>query len=363
MEIMEITYCFNNIYHDRKVLVTGHTGFKGAWLVKWLDMLGAKVKGISLKPHTNPNHFDLLNLSIDSDLIDIRNYDELEQSIKEFKPDIIFHLAAQSLVASSYNNPLCTISTNVMGSANLLEIFRKNISIKALIMITTDKVYKNKEWIWEYRENDELGGHDIYASSKCAVELITESYKQSLLNDTKSYLSVARAGNVIGGGDWNDYRLIPDIVKSINDNTTFKIRNPKAIRPWQHVLEPLSGYLILGEKLLLKKAQYATEFNFGPDENNIRKVEEIIEEFKNNWQDFNIENSSLNFKETNILKLNSLKAKTFLNWLPLLDFNKTIKFTINWYQNYYNNNLILTEKQIIEYTDFARENKMEWALK
>lgn len=352
---------FNNVYENKRVLVTGHTGFKGSWLVQWLELLGSQVKGISLLPHTNPNHFELLNFKPDTEYIDIRNYNTLKKSIDDFKPEIIFHLAAKAIVADSYSNPLETITTNVVGSSNLLEIARLSSYVRAFIMITTDKVYKNKEWNWPYRENDELGGYDIYASSKSAVELLTQSFRDSLFINNRCLIAIARAGNVIGGGDWNNFRLIPDIVKSIISNNTFFVRNPKAVRPWQHVLEPLSGYLMLGQKLLGKKDDFASDWNFGPAEDNVRSVNEIISYFNKNWQKIDIQKSDIEFKETNILKLDSSKAKTILKWKPIWNFNETLSETINWYREYYINSLVITKTQIYQYAEKAKAKNLSWA--
>jgi len=282
---------FNNIYKNKKVLITGHTGFKGSWLALWLKELGAEVIGYALKPPTTPSHYELLtqqptdNLNIISIEGDIRNYIKLNEIFQSYKPEIVFHLAAQPLVRYSYINPVETFETNVMGTINVFEACRNCESVRAIVNITSDKCYENKEWVWGYRESDPMGGYDPYSASKGCAELVTSAYRNSFF--TPSYpltdspprvlLASARAGNVIGGGDWADDRLIPDIMRATAKNESVIIRNPKATRPWQHVLEPLSGYLLLGQKLLEGRKEFAGGWNFGPDDESNITVENLIE--------------------------------------------------------------------------------------
>ena len=250
---------FGGIYKKRRGLITGNTGFKGSWLGLWLYELGAIVHGLSLEPKTNPNHYTLANYKIETDLIDITDFEKVKKSVDTFYPEIIFHLAAQPLVEYSYNNPLETFNTNIIGTANLLEASKNNNSLKAIVIVTSDKCYENREWIWSYREFDPLGGYDPYSASKACSEIIISSYRNSFFNIDEYHkshnilIASARAGNVIGGGDWSEDRLIPDIVRAASCNKTVIIRSPNALRPWQHVLEPLSGYLLIGQKLLEEK--------------------------------------------------------------------------------------------------------------
>ena len=270
---------FNNIYKGKKVFLTGHTGFKGSWLALWLTKLGAKVCGYSLEPNTTPSMFEELNIKdyIEKSIIgDILDYEFLNNSIKDFQPDIIFHLAAQPLVRLSYFEPIQTYKTNVIGTLNVLEASRNCKSVKAFVNVTTDKCYENKEIEQGYKEDDPMGGYDMYSSSKGCVEILSSSFRRSFLQEENSMaMATARAGNVIGGGDWALDRLIPDCIRSINKEIDIEIRNPVAVRPWQHVLEPLSGYLLLGQKLLEDGQKYAEGFNFGPNEESVLTVAEV----------------------------------------------------------------------------------------
>ena len=278
-------------FEKKKILITGHTGFKGSWLTLWLTKLGAKVIGYSLEPPTKPSLFEILNLKekIVHIIGDIKDEEKLKNIFKKYKPDIVFHLAAQSLVRFSYKEPKLTYETNVMGTLNVLEAVREAKSVKVVIIVTSDKCYENKEWVYGYRENDPLGGHDPYSSSKACAELVVEAYRNSFFNP-KNYgkthqvaLATVRAGNVIGGGDWQVDRLIPDCVKALSKGKPIKIRNPNAIRPWQHVLEPLSGYLLLVQKMWKEPTKYCEAWNFGPYEKDIATVKEIVEKVINLW--------------------------------------------------------------------------------
>lgn len=361
---------FGGIYKDKKVLITGYTGFKGSWLAQWLHLMGAKVYGYALAPPSNPSHFEVLDLKINGQEGDIRDYLRLLSFVNEVKPDIVFHLAAQALVRSSYNDPIETYSTNVIGTLNLFEVCKKVESVKAIINVTSDKCYDNKEWIWGYREIDNMGGFDPYSSSKGCAEILTHSFRNSYFNLSeydKSHtvlLASARAGNVIGGGDWATDRLIPDIIKAASINKSVIIRSPKATRPWQHVLEPLSGYLTLGWRLLEGKKEYAEGWNFGPDINCNLKVEEVVNLSKHYWDSIKIEykqNTSATH-EANLLMLDCSKANKLLNWKPVWNINETVENTINWYKEYYTNKKVNTDINISEYIRKAKETKTIWTI-
>jgi len=349
---------FNNIYHGKKILVTGHTGFKGSWLVAWLQMLGANVSGISLAPNTDPAHFTILNLDMDSHLLDIRDYEQLLKTIRITKPELIFHLAAQPLVRDSYNIPLETFATNVLGTANVLNACRYADHLKALVVVTSDKCYENKEWAWGYRENDPMGGYDPYSASKGCAELVVNSFRNSYFNleqfgkKHQILLASARAGNVIGGGDWAKDRLIPDIIKSTVANETVMIRNPQATRPWQHVLECLSGYLSIGEKLLQGEKRFAEAWNFAPAAEGEATVLNIVTKMQKHWPklSFKIEQQANQPHEAHLLKLDSSKARALLHWKNVWSLEKTIEVTTTWYRNFYEQKNIATCDDIKEYT-------------
>lgn len=333
---------FNNIYQGKKILLTGHTGFKGTWLTKWLLNLGAEVVGISNKIPTKPAMFEILRLEkkIKHLIIDIRNFDHLSKVIAEEKPNFVFHLAAQAIVSTSYSDPLTTISSNVMGTTNLLEALRNLNNQCTAIIITSDKVYDNIEQIWGYKENDQMGGKDIYSGSKGAAELIIKSYYHSFfkLDHSNVRLAVARAGNVIGGGDWSKYRLIPDIVRAHRDKSTIDIRYPNATRPWQHVLEPLFGYLELSKRLLDDQIKFSGSWNFGPNEDDIKTVSQVISIAKNAGMNFNYsEIESAKYIESNFLSLDINKSKSNLIWNPKWNSQIAIEKTIKWYLGFYQN--------------------------
>lgn len=332
-----------DFWQGKRVFVTGHTGFKGSWLCVWLQHMGAFVQGYSLAPPSHPNLFTELQLSkkIDSEDGDIRDMESLYQSIKRFKPDIIFHLAAQSLVRLSYETPLETYSTNVMGTVSLFEAVRKIGGIKAVVNITSDKCYENQEWLWAYRESESMGGFDPYSCSKGCAELITTSYRRSFFNPERyrehgCALASARAGNVIGGGDWALDRLVPDIMKAFSEKQTVKIRNPLSIRPWQHVLEPLSGYLMLAEKLYTTGCEFAEAWNFGPKEESTQSVQWIVERLASQWgedAEWQLDETT-HPHEANFLKLDCSKAQYKLEWRPVWDLEYTLNRTVNWYQSW-----------------------------
>mgnify|MGYP001112907835 CR=1 FL=1 len=335
---------FKDVYKNKKVLVTGHTGFKGSWLSLWLLKLGANVIGYSLEPPTQPNLFDSIKLKnkITHILGDLRDENHLFNVFEKYKPEFVFHLAAQPLVRLSYTEPKLTYETNIIGTINVLEAVRKTDSVRVCVVITTDKCYENKEWVYGYRETDPMGGYDPYSSSKACAELIVSAYRNSFFNP-KDYdkihniaLSSVRAGNVIGGGDWGEDRLIPDCVKTLSKNKIINIRNPQATRPWQYVLEPLSGYLLLGSKMYKDGKRYSSAWNFGPNDNDIITVEEIVKSVIKKWGngDYKV-NMSSQPHEASLLKLDTSKARTFLGWKPVYNVCEAIKRTINWYKYFY----------------------------
>ncbi len=347
-------------YKNIKVLITGSTGFKGTWLSYWLSNLGAKVIGVGLPAEKDSILFKQLNLNkkISQYILDINNFTKINDLVKKEKPDLIFHLAAQSIVSTSYKEPLKTFQSNIIGSANILESYRIN-KTPAMVFITSDKCYLNLDKKKDYKENDILGGLDNYSSSKASAELIFCSYFYSYFKQNKKYLPIgtARAGNVIGGGDMKANRLVPDIIKSIKNNNKILIRNPNSTRPWQHVLEPLSGYLILGQKLINKNLKISTypSWNFGPEKKNCKNVSQVVEKILADWpirKKIIIKKDKMH--ESKFLSLNITKAKKELNWKPRLSFPQTISFTVDWYKNYFkqNNMRKITSDQINQYMEF-----------
>tara|TARA_E500000331_G_scaffold357069_1_gene417432 strand:+ start:612 stop:1700 length:1089 start_codon:yes stop_codon:yes gene_type:complete len=360
---------FNDFYKGKKVLVTGHTGFKGSWLSAWLLNLGAEVTGYSIDVPSEPSLFEDLRLSekIVDIRGDVRDLNSLSGALNDHSPDMVFHLAAQPIVRRSYDDPVETFTTNAIGSLNILEVVRESNSVKSLVMITSDKAYRNVEWIWGYKEDDLLGGEDPYSSSKGCAELIFYSYVNSYFknNEELSKLSTARAGNVIGGGDWAKDRIVPDIVRSFSKNEMLSIRAPNSTRPWQHVLEPLSGYLALGEMQTRNANLNHESFNFGPRDDVNQNVLRLVEEFSKYWDSGSWEVSKDNTKpEAGLLKLNCDKARTMLDWRAILSFEETIKFTGEWYKTYFNKNLDLYEFSVQQITDYAQKAKkkgLKWA--
>lgn len=330
---------FQNQFKDKKVLITGISGFKGTWLTCWLHLLGAKIFGVSLKDLPNPSMFRLVNGSkiATHDTIDIKDYSLVKKAIDEIEPDFIFHIAAQALTREAFLNPLNTFNTNIMGTVNILEALRNHSKPCSVVLVTSDKCYENKEWIWGYRENDEIGGKDPYSASKGACEIVISSYFRTYFSKENSPVRIAsvRAGNIIGGGDWAKDRIIPDAVKSWLSGNPVSIRSGNSTRPWQHVLEPLNGYLSLAGAL--SEGLYNGEaFNFGPKEESCVSVSSLISIFAEQW-DGNLPNpcvkieQSESFPESKLLKLNCEKAFTYLNWKPKLDIQETLKITANWY--------------------------------
>jgi len=324
-------------WNNKKVFLTGHTGFKGSWMSIWLNMLGANVQGYSLTPPSNPSLYQEAGLSslINSEINDIRSYNELNKSIQEFSPEIVFHMAAQPLVRASYKNPLETYETNVMGTANLLQACCNCASVKAVINITTDKCYENIEEDIGYKETDKMGGSDPYSSSKGCAELVTAAYRQSFYQNKNIGLASVRAGNVIGGGDWAEDRLIPDILKAFESNKPVVIRNPNATRPWQHVLEPLSGYLLLAEKLYNNPLEFSDGWNFGPNFEDAKPVGTIVSFMSDLWPDSSWQlDKSDNPYEANLLKLDISKAKSKLGWSPVWNLEKSLEKIVQWQKSW-----------------------------
>lgn len=358
---------FGGIYTGKTVLVTGHTGFKGSWLSFWLREMGAKVIGYSLKAPTKPSHFEFLNLNILSVIGDIRNLDRLNETFATYKPDIVFHLAAQALVRLSYENPIETYETNVIGTLKVFEACRKH-TVKAIVNITSDKAYENQEWLWGYRENDPMGGYDPYSSSKGCAELLTSSYRNSYFNPveyTQSHatlLASCRAGNVIGGGDWARDRLMTDIMLSVSQGEKVSIRNPNATRPWQHVLEPLSGYLSIGQKLLEEKVEFGEAWNFGPSAEGSISVEEVVQNVKKYWDkiDYEINRDPNQRHEANFLKLDCSKAHSRLQWKEVWDSKTTFEKTVTWYKAFYERNELQTSEDLQCYISDAKAKGLSW---
>ena len=338
---------FNNIYKNKKVLITGHTGFKGSWLAIWLKELGADVIGYALDPPSEPNNFEATRLQDKITHIhgDIRDLDRLMETFKKYQPEFVFHLAAQPLVRLSYEEPKVTFDTNVGGTVNVFEAVRKTLSVRALVNITSDKCYENREWVWGYRENDPMGGHDPYSASKGCAELVFNAYLKSFFSLSAAQgrtigAASARAGNVIGGGDWGTDRLVPDCIRALSRHQSIGIRNPHAIRPWQHVLEPLSGYLLLGAALREDPQKYAGAWNFGPDDSSHLTVAEMSDRLIKYWGDGSWEDLSDHKAphEAKLLKLCCDKAHADLNWYSVLTIDECLKMTADWYKRFYMEN-------------------------
>lgn len=361
---------FKNVYKGKRVFITGHTGFKGSWLCAWLLDLGATVAGYSVDVPTQPSHFEALGLSdrIEHFQGDVRNKSSLQDAINQFRPEMVFHLAAQSLVRKSYEDPILTFETNSIGTLNLLDCLRNQPSVIATVLITSDKCYENVEWLWGYRENDRLGGKDPYSASKACAEIISRVYMESFFKEKGPSIATTRAGNVIGGGDWALDRIVPDCVQAWSKQEKVVIRNPNATRPWQHVLEPLSGYLVLGQKLLQGDPGVKNEsFNFGPSAKVNQSVGDLIIDMAQYWPgaEWRFEQEVDSGKpESTLLKLNCDKALHLLNWSPVLDFSETIRMTGEWYQGFYGKKSSsiakITSKQIEGYVEMATQLNLAW---
>ncbi|MET4277741.1 CDP-glucose 4,6-dehydratase [Bradyrhizobium sp. F1.2.2] len=359
----ELAMMFGDIYKGRHVLVTGHTGFKGSWLALWLKALGAKVTGIALPPETEPHHFGLLNLDLESHFIDIRDEKLLRDRIRKTDPDFVFHMAAQPLVRRSYRSPLETWAVNVMGTANVLDACREAERLAAIVVVTTDKCYENNEWVWGYRETDRLGGHDPYSASKAGCELVAASYRKSFFNSPDApLLATARAGNVIGGGDWSEDRLIPDLVRSIRHGRPVEIRSPTATRPWQHVLECLSGYLMLGQKLIERDPTFAEAWNFGPDREGNRQVRQVLDAIKLQWPAAEwYDAGQVQAHEAHLLQVDSDKARQRMHWQPVWTFDEGVTATAEWYQAWLERSDVISGEQLDRYVARASARELAWA--
>ncbi len=363
---------FDNIYKNKKILITGNTGFKGSWLTIWLLKLGANVYGIAKDIPTVPSMYNELGIKnkITHYDNDVRDLDSVVRIIKEVKPDFLFHLAAQALVSVSYSDPIETITTNIIGTTNILEALKQSNHKCVGIIITSDKCYDNVEWEWGYKETDTLGGKDIYSGSKGAAELVFKSYYHSFFNQDESNVKVAtsRAGNVIGGGDWAKDRIVPDCMRAWSKKEIVEIRSPNATRPWQHVLEPLSGYLLLGQQLYNGGYLNGESFNFGPMSKHIHTVEDILKEISKYWDIHDFSKAykitdDIKFHEAGLLKLNCDKALFYLKWLPTLSHNQLMRFTGSWYFNFYKdqeNMFDFTSNQIVEFEEIASIKEIEW---
>jgi CDP-glucose 4,6-dehydratase len=364
---------FESTFRGKTVLVTGHTGFKGSWLTAWLIRLGANVVGASIDVPSNPSGFEVSAMAslIEDHRLDVSDIDTVYDLVKNIQPDYVFHLAAQSLVRPSYDNPIKTMTTNAIGSACILDALRRLNRPVVALMVTSDKAYDNVEWLWGYRETDQIGGKDPYSASKGMAELVIKTYFESYFNNDGSNvkIGIARAGNVIGGGDWATDRIVADCMRAWSNDQVVDIRSPDSTRPWQHVLEPLSGYLHLAQSLTDKNDVHGEAFNFGPPGNQDYSVRELITEMSKYWNNVrwnNISDATGKLHEANLLKLNCDKALHSLNWLPTLNFQETVKMTVDWYRTYYNDPKTsmfdFTCHQIEEYSQIAVSFSNQWAV-
>lgn len=361
LEGLVLNKLFGGTYAGRKVLVTGHTGFKGSWLCLWLTKLGAQVTGLALAPDTEPAHWILLGLNEVRDLqVDLRNGDAVRRTLEQIQPEIVFHLAAQPLVRRGYREPLLTFDTNVLGLVHLLEAVRGAHSVRALVNATTDKVYLEQATGAGYREDHPLGGHDPYSTSKACAELVTECYRKSFFGDSGTRLATARAGNVIGGGDWSEDRLVPDLVRAASTGKVAQIRNPDAVRPWQHVLDPLSGYLRLGQKLLAGD-QMEGAWNFGPAADAALPVQALVARMQAQWPGLrSAYHPGPHPHEAEVLRLDCSKAANKLAWRPVWNADDTLQRTTRWYRTYYEHGQLRSNEDLRDYVDAAHAAGLEW---
>jgi CDP-glucose 4,6-dehydratase len=362
MEMLALN-AFGKAYCGRRVLVTGHTGFKGSWLCLWLHTLGSEVAGLALDPPSEPSHWALLKLSINDHRIDIRDEAAVRRVFAAERPEIVFHLAAQPLVRRSYREPVTTWDTNVMGTAHVLEAARHTPDVDAVVVVTSDKCYENREWPWPYREQDRLGGHDPYSASKAGAELVTASYRAAFRQHISApLLATARGGNVIGGGDWSEDRLIPDLVRSVVAGEPLVIRSPRATRPWQHVLDCLSGYLLLGQRLLAGDASCADAWNFGPGGEGNRTVEQVLRDLARTWPQLRWQvASSPQPHEAGLLQLDSAKAKMHLAWRPVWKLDEAIHHTASWYRRFLESGEVPSADELNAYVADAITSGLGWA--
>ena len=367
------TAMFNNAFDGKKVLVTGHTGFKGTWMTLWLKKLGAEVIGISNEIPTSPSHFEAagLNDTMTTHWLDVRDEEAIPAAIAEIAPDFVFHMAAQALVKASYDDPVGTYTTNMVGSANVLEGLRRLENTCTAIMITSDKCYENVETYYGYREDDRLGGADPYSASKACAEIVISSHTRSFFGqpdeERNVRIGVTRAGNVVGGGDWAADRLVPDVARAWSEGENVTIRRPQATRPWQHVLEPISGYMQLAAELAQRPELHNEAFNFGPPAEAVNPVRDVVVALKEHLPglDLTIDESQAHFHEAGLLKLTCDKALSYLNWQPVLDFDETMQISAEWFRRYYEDGpdgiLGFTESQLDQYTNLATERGLDWA--
>jgi CDP-glucose 4,6-dehydratase len=363
-----MTHPLTHDYRGRTVLVTGHTGFKGSWLCLWLRELGARVVGFSLAPPTEPNHYRLLGLDMESVLGDVRDASAVQAVVDSAQPAIVFHLAAQPLVRLSYRRPVETLSANILGTMNVYEACRAVGCVRAIVSITSDKAYENRESSTGYRETDPMGGSDPYSCSKGCAELITSCYRSSYFpargygSAHRTLLASARAGNVIGGGDWAEDRLIPDAVRAAARGEAAALRNPRSVRPWQHVLEPLSGYLLLGSRLLQGRTEFAEAWNFGPDEQGAVAVEAVVDKMQKCWPGLRcvVTPDPSGPQETKVLKLDSTKARERLGWRPVWDWAEAVERTALWYRRYHEQGAVRSREDLAQYTRDALRRGCAW---
>lgn len=361
MEMLAVN-AFGTAYRGRRVLVTGHTGFKGSWLCLWLQALGAQISGLALDPPSEPSHWDSLKLSINDHRIDIRDEAAVRGIFAAERPEIVFHLAAQPLVRRSYREPVTTWETNVMGTVHVLEAVRHTPQVRGVVVVTSDKCYENRESPWAYRERDRLGGHDPYSASKAGAELVAASYRSALLQHPSApLLATARGGNVIGGGDWSEDRLIPDLVRSVFACEPLVIRSPRATRPWQHVLDCLSGYLLLGQRLLAGDSASADAWNFGPEGGNLT-VEQVLADLARTWPQLQWRVASgPQPHEAALLQLDSARARTHLGWRPVWNSETAIHHTANWYRRFLEAGDVSSSDELAAYLADAVNSGVGWA--
>ena len=345
---------FDEFYAGKRVFLTGHDSFKGSWMSLWLKRVGAHVSGFSLGPPTQPNHFDLLGLEVPATRADLLDGAAVREAMLSAKPDIVFHMAAQSSVLESYRSPLETFATNAIGTAQVLEAARRSPGLRAVVVVTTDKCYENNEWVWGYREMDALGGHDPYSTSKAMAELVTASYRRSYFAMSEYgashdvLIASVRGGNIVGGGDWKEDRIVPDVMRAVSAGRKVLIRNPGSTRPWQHVLEPICGYLLLGRRLLEADRRCAGPWNFGPPEDGNRSVLAMVEELQKHWPQIEYDLGSARGAphEATLLKLDCSKARSLLGWRPVWDFTEIARHTAEWYRRFYADGIAESARQL-----------------